>query len=136
MSRLTRPGLCALAALDVLLGVALICWPGAWQEVVHPLAVGTTFYAVQRQGALWLARGLAAAFLVRRSGPLGLAALALAWAVEVPADALLAWRTGDTGPLAAAVYASHALLAIGVASALRRAALGLVLQGAKDAERA
>lgn len=110
----------ALALLDLLGGAMLLGWPGAWQELAHPLAMGTVFYPVQRHGAMWFGRAGLALWAAR--GPARRrAALAGAWALEVPGAALLAWRTVGTGP-GPWFYAGLAVFAGAVATWLWRGA--------------
>lgn len=120
VSRLVS-ALYALAVLDLLGGAALLGWPGAWHEWAHPRAMGTVFYPVQFHGALWFGRAALALWAARRPTPLSRAALAGAWAIEVPGAAVLWWRTGDLGP-GAWVYAGLALFAAAVALGLWRSA--------------
>ena len=116
--------LVTLVVLDVGAGTLLLLWPGLWQEVLHPLAMGSTFYPLQRVGAVWLMRALVTLYAVRRPGARWLAAVAWLWAVEVPGDLLLSWRTAGTGPLAAWFYAGRATLAAVVGARAWRAAGG------------
>lgn len=125
MNHRTRRALYALALLDLLGGGFLLGWPGAWQELAHPAAMGTVFYTVQRQGATWLGRAGLALWLTRRPGPIGWAALGGAWAIEVPGAALVAWRTAGTGP-GPWIQAGLALLAAVIA--------GLCWRGARRAD--
>lgn len=113
----------ALAVIDLFAGAWLLGWPGAWQEVMHPLAMGTVFYPIQRQGAAWFGRAGLALWAARRPGPLPLALLAGAWAIEVPAAALVAWRTGGIGR-GWWIHGLLALFAAGIAWCLWRAARG------------
>lgn len=122
MSRRISPLLVALAVVDVFGGVLLVVWPGVWQELLHPLAMGTVFYPVQRQGALWLGRAVVEVAAARRPQPARLWAVAALWAVEVPAALLVAWRTAHTGAAAAPVHVALALVGLGVAVILWRAA--------------
>ncbi len=108
-----RYGLLALVVVDLFLGTALLVWPGVWQEGVHPWAMGTVFYPIQRLGAAWIGRAVLAACALR-GGRSWLIALAGAWSLDIPGDLLLAWRTFDTGPLATWVYIGHALVCVGV----------------------
>ncbi len=114
--------LVSLAVLDILAGGLLLLWPGFWQEVLHPLALGTTFYPLQRLGVVWLTRAVATVIAARGGHPLWLAAVAGAWAVEVPADLLVGWRTAGTGPIAVWFYAGRAVFAAAVARKLWRVA--------------
>jgi hypothetical protein len=106
-----RYGLLALAVVDLSLGTFLLFWPGAWQELVHPWAMGTVFYPVQRLGAAWLGRALIACFAAGRGG-VWITVLAGAWSLDLPGDILLAWSVADTGPLVAGVYLGHAALTV------------------------
>lgn len=121
MSPRLAPALIALAAIDLVVGGWLLVWPGAWQELVHPLAMGTVFYPLQRQGAIWLGRAALEALTARRPTPTRLAMLATLWALEVPAALLVAWRTADTGPWAAAAHLGVAALALLASVGLWRA---------------
>ncbi len=120
MNRHLPPALYALAALDLLAGAWVLGWPGAWQEVMHPLAMGTVFYPIQRQGALWFGRAGLALWAAARRSPGALQALAGAWMIEVPAAALIAWRTAGLGP-GAWVHVGLAVFAAAVAWGLWRA---------------
>lgn len=122
MNRRLALTLAALAALDAVVGGWLLVWPGAWQELVHPLAMGTVFYPVQRQGVVWLARAAVEVHAARRPTSGRLWAVAALWAVEVPAALLVAWRTADTGALAAAVHLGVAAVALVASATLARAA--------------
>lgn len=121
MNRLTLPILATLAALDLVGAVLLVVWPGVWQELLHPLAMGTVFYPVQRQGALWLGRAVAEVHAARRRTPVRLAVVGALWAVEVPAALLLAWNTAHTGPAAAPVYTALAVIGCAVSIGMWRA---------------
>ncbi len=114
--------LVTLAVLDMLAGGLLILWPGFWQEVLHPLAMGTTFYPLQRLGAVWLTRAAVTAVAAHNGRPLWLVAVAGAWIVEVPADLLVGWRTAGTGPGTVWFYAGRAVLAALVGAWLWRVA--------------
>lgn len=114
--------LVALAAVDIITGTVLVVWPGLWQEIAHPLAMGTVFYPVQRYGALALGRAALAGWAARRPTPTRLAALSGAWLLEVPGALLLAWRTAHTGPFAALLYGGLAIGGLVVGIALWRAA--------------
>jgi hypothetical protein len=105
----------ALAALDLLSGCLLLVWPGAWQELVHPGAVGTTFYALQQAGMVWIARGLVTAWAARRRSAKLVFGVGLAWGLAVPGELLLAWRVGDTGPYALGVHLAIAAFSVLVA---------------------
>lgn len=122
MSRLIPFSLAALAVVDLLGGTLLVVWPGVWQELLHPLAMGTVFYPVQRQGALWLARAVVEVAAARRPRPERLRVVAALWAVEVPAALFVAWRTAHTGAAAAPVHVILALVGAGVALILWRSA--------------
>jgi len=100
-----------LALFDVVAGLMLVVWPGVWQEMVHPLAMGTVFYPVQRHGALWLGRAGLTLLAARRPDPMRLSAVAAAWWLDVPGALLLAWRTAHTGPWAGAIHVALALVA-------------------------
>ncbi len=134
--RLVRPALCrtlwALGVIDVLLGATLIGWPGIWQELLHPAAMGTVFYPVQRTGTLWLARGLFAGWAAWSRRPWAARAVAVAWALDVPGDLLLAWRVGDTGPWTGPAYLGRAAFAVAVAIGLGRGSRPRHLEGAAD----
>lgn len=117
-----RTVLVSLAVFDVLAGGLLLLWPGFWQEALHPLAMGTTFYPLQRLGVVWLARAAVTGVAARRADPLWLAAVAGLWAVEVPADLLVGWRTAGTGPATVWFYAGRAVLATAASGFLWRAA--------------
>lgn len=108
-----------LAGIDLVGGLLLLLWPGAWQEWLHPGAIGTTFYPLQAQGATWLARGGLTAWFAWRRSCAGASAVGFAWAVEGPSELLLAWRVGDAGPYALGAHLSRAALAA-------IAALGLI----------
>ncbi len=112
--------LLCLAGLDLLAGTLLLLWPGYWQEVLHPLAMGTTFYPLQRTGVVWLARALVSVAAARGGSPRLTAAVAMLWAVEVPGDLLVGWRTAGTGPYAAWFWAGRAVVASLVAARLWR----------------
>ncbi len=117
-----RTILVSLAVFDVLVGGLLLLWPGFWQEVLHPYAMGTNFYPLQRLGVVWLGRAAATFVAARRADPLWLAAVAGLWAVEVPADLLVGWRTAGTGPATVWIYAGRAVLAASAGGFLWRAA--------------
>lgn len=121
MSRRLALTLIALAVIDLVVGAWLLVWPGAWQELVHPLAMGTVFYPLQRQGVVGLGRAALEALTARRPTATRLAMVTALWAVEVPAALLVAWRTADTGPLAAAVHLGVAALALAASVGLWRA---------------
>ena len=55
-----------MIALDTLLGLLLIFWPGLWHEFVHGWIARTTFFIPQALGALILARAIHLAVLGRR----------------------------------------------------------------------
>lgn len=114
--------LLSLVALDVVAGGLLLFWPGVWQELLHPAAMGTTFYPLQRLGAAWVARGCLTGVAAARGSALLVAAVAGAWMVEVPADLLVGWRTAGTGPWTGWFYAGRAVLAAAVAVGLWRVA--------------
>ncbi len=116
-----RYGLLALGAIDLLLGTLLLVWPGVWQEGVHPWAMGTVFYPIQRLGAAWLGRALLTVVALR-SGRSWLFVLAGAWALDIPGDLLLAWRVADTGPWVVWIYVGHALVCAWAVHWLYRAA--------------
>jgi len=105
--------LLALVIVDLFLGTALLVWPGYWQEGVHPWAMGTVFYPIQRLGAAWIGRALLG-ILAIRGGRSWLIALAGAWSLDIPGDLLLAWRVADTGPWVTWVYVGHAIVCIWV----------------------
>lgn len=114
-----RIGLLALAVGDLLGGLLLTVWPGVWQEWVHPLAMGTVFYPVQRHGALMLGRAGLTVWAARRPDRVRMTAVAVAWGLEVPGALLLAWRTAGTGP-AEVVYGAIALVALAIAMGVGR----------------
>lgn len=121
-----------LAAIDLLLGALLVLAPGLWQEALHPAAMGTTAYPLQRTGALWLTRGAVTAWAVAGRRPQWAAGVALCWGLEAPGDLLLAWRVSDTGPWTGPAYLGRALLALAVAFKLGRAARAADREGAAD----
>ncbi len=108
-----RYGLLTLVLFDLFLGITLLVWPGVWQEGVHPWAMGSVFYPIQRLGAAWMGRALLAVLALRGGRP-WLIALAGAWSLDIPGDLLLAWRVSDTGPWVTWVYLGHALVCIRV----------------------
>ncbi len=119
MTRRQQAGLLALATLDLVGGCVLLVWPGLWQELWHPRAMGTVFYPLQFTGSVWLCRGLLALVALRR--PRWRLALAGMWGAEVPGMLLLAWRTASTGPWTLWFYVGRALISVGAALALWRA---------------
>jgi hypothetical protein len=101
----------ALFALsDLAAGLVLLWLPGLVEELLHPLAMATTFRLHQWLGVVALGRGVVGAYAALRGDVRRLGSLALLWALPVPADALLAWNTADTGPRAALAYGLHAAL--------------------------
>lgn len=98
---------------DLVLGSVLLFWPGVWQELVHPDAIGTVFYPFQQVGVGLLVRVALAVLAWRRGGP-WLTALAAAWFIEVPGELFAIWRVGDAGPWADWVHAGRALLTAGI----------------------
>ena len=48
-----RVALRGIGALECLLGAFALLWPGAWQEALHPAAIGTVFYPIQALAAGW-----------------------------------------------------------------------------------
>ena len=104
----------------MLLGTFLLLWPGVWQEWVHPLAMGTTFYHLQRIGALWCLRGGIELWSGVRGETRLASLLSIWWVGEFFGDTLLAWRTADTGEWVTMIYGTRAVLDLGVAWLLWR----------------
>ena len=117
MSTRLRAALCLLAVLDAAAGGLLVCWPGAWQEVLHPEAIGSTFYPLQYTGAVWLARAALTVWVAARR-PDARALVGAAWAVEVPAELLMAARTVGAGSWAVPFHLGRAALAAAVGVSL------------------
>lgn len=124
------------AGLDLLIGALWLLWPGLWQELVHPWAMGSTFDALQARGvarlsraALWgwvwhrraraqrqVAGALASpaqgpAVEILRIGQLGLL-LVGAWVTEILPELLSSWQMGGAGPVAWIVHLVMALCAL------------------------
>lgn len=112
MSRVYQMVTLGLVLIDGLLGTLLVVWPGAFQEWVHPDAIGTVFYPLQSTGAIYLARALLGVMIISRRPVWGRTALGAAWLVDGPAGLLLAWRTATTGPLALWVHGIHGAIAL------------------------
>lgn len=117
-----RIGLLALALVDLMGGLLLTVWPGVWQEWVHPLAMGTVFYPVQRHGALMIGRAGLTAWAARRPDATRLTMVSACWLLEVPGAMLLGWRTAGTGPMAAMVYGLIGAVALAITVGVGRAA--------------
>ncbi|MGK0362426.1 MAG: hypothetical protein ACI9U2_004747 [Bradymonadia bacterium] len=101
-----------------MLGVFVLLSPGAWQEAVHPLAMGTVFYPLQAMAAGWILRGsltLCAPHRLR-------GVLSGAWLLEVPTSAIFLLRAGLLGPWATPVHALRLCLAVGALALLRPSA--------------
>lgn len=99
-----------IGALECLLGVFVLIVPGAWQEAIHPLAMGTVFYPLQAMAAGWILRGALTIRVTARTEGL----VAGAWLLEVPVSVTFWVRAGLLGPWA---WPAHALR-LGVASAV------------------
>jgi hypothetical protein len=121
MQAVIRAVAIAVAVADLVVGAFALFWPGAWQELLHPEAMGTTFYHLQRAGTVWLVRSGVAIAVAVRPGPGAAVVLAGLLSVEGPADLLLAWQAADTGALAAPLYALRGALGLGAAGLLWRA---------------
>ena len=118
---MTRGLLILLAATDLAGGLLLVSWPGVAQELLHPHAIGTTFYPLQRIGAVWLARaalGIAAAIRPSRGR---CHAVAAGWSLDVLADLLMVVRTAGAGPYAIPFHIAHAVIAAAATAWLMRA---------------
>ena len=117
--------LVSLALVDLVGGVVTVVWPGLWQEILHPLAVGTTFYHLQRTGAVWLARSALTFWAVGSRDPRSRLIVASLWAVEIPAELLMVVRLQGAGPIAEAYHLVRAVAVVPVCLVLRRAACGM-----------
>lgn len=95
-----------LGAVECLLGVFVLIWPGAWQEAVHPRAMGTVFYPLQAMAAGWILRG-AVTLLDARGLARG------AWLLELPVSAVFLIRAGLLGPWAAVIHIGRLSMAAG-----------------------
>lgn len=108
-----RAALLIIGSVECLLGVFVLIVPGAWQEAVHPLAMGTVFYPIQAMAAGWILRGGLTLF--------GATAWARgAWLIELPVSGVFLLRAGLLGPWAAAVHIGRMLLAMAALWLLRR----------------
>lgn len=106
-----RAALLAIGALECLLGVFVLLVPGAWQEAVHPLAIGTVFYPLQAMAAGWILRGGLTVIGVTSRRAAGLAQGA--WLVELPVSAIFLIRAGLLGPWAVLIHTGRLAMAVG-----------------------
>lgn len=131
----TRAALWLGALTDLGLGLLWVLTPGLWQEIVHPWDLDAAASGLQAAGVgrllrallgLRVARGAGrgavahasatsaggSAVAVLRSRSFWAAALAGAWLLDLPSEALLAWQVGDAGPLARGVHMAAAAWAV------------------------
>lgn len=109
--------LALLGGLECLLGVFVLLWPGAWQEAIHPLAMGTVFYPLQALAAGWILRGGLTLAAIRRWNRW----VEGVWLIEVPISAIFLIRAGGLGPWAAAAHGIRLIMAISALVLLGRA---------------
>ena len=107
---LRRAAMLLLALVDGGLGLLLLVWPGAWIEVVQPRAPIVPFEIFQYLGVFWTMRALLVGLLALGRRPDWAVGAAIAWALPIPGDLLLAWRCSADGPHTALAYVSHACL--------------------------
>jgi hypothetical protein len=107
-----------LGGLECLLGVFVLLWPGAWQEALHPLAMGSVFYPLQAMAAGWILRGGLTIAAARRPNRW----VAGAWLIEVPMSAIFLIRAGLLGPWAALAHGARLVMAISALVLLGRPA--------------
>lgn len=112
-----RWALRVLGLFECLLGCFVLFWPGAWQEAVHPLAMGTVFYPLQAMAAGWLLRGGLTVAAARSASARGLARGA--WILEIPFSAVFLIRAGLLGPWAAVIHGGRLVLTLVVLALLR-----------------
>ncbi len=118
MSTPLRIAVALFALSDLAAGLVLLWLPGLVEELLHPLAMATTFRLHQWLGIVALGRGVVGAYAAARGDRRHLGSLALLWALPVPADALLAWSTADTGPRTLLALAGRAVVGAAWAAAL------------------
>ena len=115
---MTRWALRLIGAVECLLGVFVLLWPGAWQEAVHPAAMGTVFYPLQAMAAGWILRGGLTLCAPQRLRSI----ITGAWLLEIPVSVTFWVRAGLLGPWAAVVHALRLAVAASALALLRRGA--------------
>lgn len=93
-----------------MLGVFVLIAPGAWQEAVHPLAMGTVFYPLQAMAAGWILRGGLTLLSVTSATAGGLARGA--WLLELPVSTIFLLRAGLLGPWAVLIHIGRLVMAV------------------------